>query len=45
VTVQAYAAWQRSKAGGGYTGKAADGIPGKASLTKLGARRGFTVTN
>ncbi|MFF7576888.1 N-acetylmuramoyl-L-alanine amidase [Streptomyces sp. NPDC008061] len=45
VTVQAYAAWQRSKAGGGYKGKAADGIPGKASLTKLGARRGFTVTN
>ncbi|SFT31805.1 N-acetylmuramoyl-L-alanine amidase [Streptomyces sp. ok210] len=45
VTVQAYAAWQRSKAGGGYKGTAADGIPGKASLTKLGARRGFTVTN
>jgi hypothetical protein len=45
VTVQAYAAWQRSKAGGGYKGQAADGIPGKASLTKLGARRGFTVTD
>jgi hypothetical protein len=45
VTVQAYAAWQRSKAGGGYKGKAADGVPGKASLTKLGARRGFTVTD
>ncbi|WP_030917255.1 N-acetylmuramoyl-L-alanine amidase [Streptomyces sp. NRRL B-24720] len=45
ITVAAYAAWQRSKAGGGYTGTAADGIPGKASLTKLGAKHGFNVTN
>ncbi|NUP23595.1 MAG: N-acetylmuramoyl-L-alanine amidase [Streptomyces sp.] len=45
VTVQAYAAWQRSKAGGGYRGTAADGIPGKASLTALGKAHGFTVTN
>jgi hypothetical protein len=40
-TVLAYAAWQRHL---GYTGAAADGIPGKASLTKLGSRHGFTVT-
>ncbi|WP_051673632.1 peptidoglycan-binding protein [Streptomyces sp. NTK 937] len=40
VTVTAYAAWQRKC---GYTGSAADGIPGKASLEKLGAKRGFKV--
>jgi len=40
-TVLAYAAWQRRL---GYTGAAADGIPGKTSLTKLGQRHGFTVT-
>lgn len=40
ATKTAYAAWQRRC---GWTGKAADGIPGKASLTKLGARRGFDV--
>ncbi|WP_063762300.1 GH25 family lysozyme [Streptomyces sp. NRRL F-5123] len=40
VTVAAYAAWQRHL---GYTGHDADGIPGKASLTALGARHGFTV--
>lgn len=40
VTVQAYAAWQRKL---GYSGTAADGIPGRTSLTKLGARYGFTV--
>jgi hypothetical protein len=45
TTVTAYAAWQRSKTGGGYTGNAADGIPGKASLTALGKAHGFTVTN
>ncbi|MFJ8871099.1 N-acetylmuramoyl-L-alanine amidase [Streptomyces sp. NPDC102473] len=45
TTVTAYAAWQRSKAGGGYRGTAADGIPGKASLTALGKKFGFTVTN
>ncbi|MEU9337222.1 N-acetylmuramoyl-L-alanine amidase [Streptomyces sp. NPDC048290] len=40
VTVAAYAAWQRRL---GYTGTAADGIPGRASLAKLGAKHGFTV--
>ncbi|WP_435209538.1 LysM peptidoglycan-binding domain-containing protein [Streptomyces sp. bgisy034] len=40
ATVKAYAAWQRRC---GWTGDDADGIPGKASLTKLGARRGFDV--
>ncbi|MEU2484113.1 N-acetylmuramoyl-L-alanine amidase [Streptomyces sp. NPDC012617] len=45
TTVTAYAAWQRSKAGGSYRGKDADGIPGKASLTALGKAHGFTVTN
>ncbi|MEV1097511.1 N-acetylmuramoyl-L-alanine amidase [Streptomyces sp. NPDC049952] len=45
TTVTAYAAWQRSAAGGGYRGKDADGIPGKASLTALGKAHGFTVTN
>lgn len=39
-TVLAYAAYQRHL---GYVGAAADGIPGKTSLTKLGARHGFTV--
>ncbi|MER5932574.1 peptidoglycan-binding protein LysM [Streptomyces sp. NPDC002054] len=43
-TVSAYAAWQRSKAGGSYVGNAADGIPGIASLRRLGARHGFTAT-
>ncbi|MER5584130.1 N-acetylmuramoyl-L-alanine amidase [Streptomyces asoensis] len=43
-TVAAYARWQRSPAGGGYTGADADGIPGKSSLRLLGARHGFTVT-
>ncbi len=40
-TVLAYAAWQRHL---GYIGAAADGIPGHTSLSKLGARHGFTVT-
>jgi hypothetical protein len=40
ATVTAYANWQRRC---GWSGKDADGIPGKASLTKLGARRGFNV--
>ncbi|MET9051268.1 N-acetylmuramoyl-L-alanine amidase [Streptomyces bacillaris] len=44
ATVTAYSRWQKSKPGGGYTGKAADGIPGKDSLTRLGKRAGFTVT-
>lgn len=43
LTVTAYAAFQRSL---GHRGTAADGIPGKSSLTELGARTGlFTVTN
>ncbi|MEV5915828.1 N-acetylmuramoyl-L-alanine amidase [Streptomyces chartreusis] len=45
ATVDAYAAWQRSKAGGGYRGKAADGIPGLSSLKKLGAMYGFDVVS
>lgn len=44
-TIRAYAAWQRSKAGGSYTGADADGIPGKTSLTRLGKAHGFTVIN
>jgi hypothetical protein len=40
VTVKAYAAWQKRC---GYSGAAADGIPGKTSLTKLGRRHGFDV--
>lgn len=40
LTVEAYAAWQRKC---GYRGKDADGIPGKASLQKLGAKHGFNV--
>lgn len=39
-TVAAYKAWQKRC---GYTGSAADGYPGMASLTKLGKRHGFTV--
>lgn len=39
-TVAAYRSWQIRC---GYHSVAADGIPGKASLTKLGAKRGFTV--
>jgi len=40
ATVDAYAKWQRRL---GYSGSAADGIPGKTSLAKLGAKYGFTV--
>ncbi len=40
TTVRAYARWQKlSKVGRPY-----DGIPGKASLTALGKRHGFSVT-
>jgi len=39
-TVEAYAKWQKHL---GYSGKAADGIPGKASLTALGKRHNFHV--
>lgn len=37
-TVAAYARWQRHL---GYEGSAADGVPGMASLTKLGAKTGL----
>ncbi|OIJ68187.1 N-acetylmuramoyl-L-alanine amidase [Streptomyces mangrovisoli] len=41
ATVTAYARWQRHL---GYTGAAANGIPGRTSLVKLGAASGlFTV--
>ncbi|MFE2041179.1 N-acetylmuramoyl-L-alanine amidase [Streptomyces sp. NPDC059477] len=40
TTVAAYAAWQRKL---GYSGTAADGIPGMTSLKKLGDKYGFTV--
>jgi hypothetical protein len=43
LTVGAYARWQRSAGGGGYVGDAADGIPGSASLKRLGAKHGFDV--
>ncbi|MFE7837762.1 peptidoglycan-binding protein [Streptomyces sp. NPDC057474] len=43
-TLVAYAAWQRSEAGGSYRGGDADGVPGRDSLTRLGDRHGFTVT-
>lgn len=44
VTVAAYSRWQQSKLGGAYRGQDADGIPGKDSLTRLGARHGWKVT-
>lgn len=40
ATQAAYGLWQMRC---GWRGKDADGLPGKASLTKLGARRGFDV--
>ncbi|SDR90471.1 CHAP domain-containing protein [Actinopolymorpha singaporensis] len=40
TTVQAYRKWQLRC---GYSGKDADGIPGKDSLTRLGKKYGFTV--
>jgi hypothetical protein len=39
-TVDAYARWQRRL---GYSGSAADGIPGMTSLKKLGDKYGFEV--
>lgn len=39
-TIEAYANWQRRC---GWSGDDADGLPGIASLTKLGKRRGFDV--
>ncbi|MFF5445501.1 hypothetical protein [Streptomyces sp. NPDC012888] len=41
ATRSAYSAWQRRL---GYAGADADGIPGLASLTALGKKRGFNVT-
>ncbi|MFJ9694418.1 peptidoglycan-binding protein [Kitasatospora sp. NPDC101183] len=41
LTVAAYAGWQRRC---GYSGGAADGLPGRDSLQRLGAARGFAVT-
>ncbi|MFH9977955.1 peptidoglycan-binding domain-containing protein [Streptomyces sp. NPDC017179] len=45
-TVKAYSRWQLKLYPGASTkpGGAADGIPGKDSLTKLGKKHGFTVT-
>lgn len=40
-TVKAYSAWQRRC---GYSGHAADGVPGMATLRKLAAKYHFTVT-
>ncbi|MDQ0992155.1 N-acetylmuramoyl-L-alanine amidase [Streptomyces sp. V3I7] len=40
ATVDAYAKWQRHL---GYSGSAADGIPGMTSLTQLGRAHGFEV--
>ncbi|WP_405960835.1 N-acetylmuramoyl-L-alanine amidase [Streptomyces sp. NBC_00024] len=40
ATVDAYARWQRRL---GYSGTAADGIPGMTSLKRLGDKYGFTV--
>lgn len=39
-TTSYYSRWQRSL---GFTGSDADGLPGKTSLTRLGAKYGFTV--
>ncbi|WP_328967953.1 peptidoglycan-binding domain-containing protein [Streptomyces sp. NBC_00239] len=45
LTREAYTRWQLKLYPGASTapGGAADGIPGRASLEKLGAKRGFTV--
>jgi hypothetical protein len=40
ATKAAYAKWQKKL---GYTGADADGLPGRASLLKLGKKHGFTV--
>ena len=42
MTLEAYAGFQRRL---GYEGDDADGIPGQRSLTELGDRHGFTVTD
>jgi hypothetical protein len=41
LTVKAYAKWQRRC---GFTGKDANGIPGRKSLERLGQRHRFSVT-
>jgi LysM repeat protein len=41
ATVTAYAGWQRKC---GYSGQAADGIPGLSTLSALAAKYGFRVT-
>lgn len=41
ATITAYAAWQRRL---GYSGSDADGIPGMASLSRLGSLHGFGVS-
>jgi hypothetical protein len=40
LTKDSFSRWQRKL---GFTGADADGIPGKKSLTRLGAKYGFTV--
>lgn len=45
ATLNAYSAWQHSHLGGGYTGAAADGIPGSASLKRLALRHNFNVAS
>jgi hypothetical protein len=40
TTIAAYSRWQKSL---GYTGADANGIPGKTSLTKLGAKTGLFI--
>jgi hypothetical protein len=41
-TVEAFAAWQRKL---GFKGADADGVPGRTSLTRLGAKHGFAVSD
>lgn len=41
MSIAAYSRWQRKL---GYSGGDANGIPGKESLTKLGAKHGFKVS-
>jgi Putative peptidoglycan binding domain len=40
VTITAYSQWQRLQ---GFSGKDADGVPGKTTLRELGRRHGFGV--
>ena len=42
VTITAYSQWQKQQ---GFTGKDADGIPGRETLKALGGRHGFRVTD